>query len=76
MHGINKNESVNQESMVIYCYALIKEAFGTIKLKEDLVDLNDSLVRNYEKIKKKTKEDVLTIQECAAEGKSICNFNI
>ena len=66
VHGINKNESVNQESIVIYCYALIKEAFGTLKLKEDIVDLNDSMVRTYEKAKKRTKEDVLAIQECAA----------
>ena len=66
VHGINKNESVNQESLVIYGYALIQEAFGTLKLKEDIVDLNDSMVRNYEKAKKITKEDVMTVQACAA----------
>lgn len=45
----------------MYSYAIIQEAQDTIKIKNDLIELNDTLVKDYNKNKKITKEKVLKI---------------
>ena len=60
--------------MIAYGYAIIQEAFSTIKIKEDMSHLHENLVYDYQKMNKITKASVYTIQECAAEGRSICIF--
>jgi hypothetical protein len=42
--GLNKNESINSEGVIIITYSLIKEALDLMEIKDDKVVLAESTV--------------------------------
>ncbi len=61
LEGLQKNTSIEIEDLILYCYTLIEDAFSNIKIKEDLIELNENMTKDKNRQNKITKYEVLKV---------------